>query len=204
MKLNRRLSDIRFKLRNIIFRGHNNVRLRKFSNRDWVETDDRLVEATFELLREFVEEQQAWMECMSDKYSWFVRFRLRYTPNRFREQLSRELGLKHLDWAISLGSESPRQADGAKKIKELYLWYMDEYNTYDPWSDVPEPPGELFQFTPYHPEAGEFRELIIPEGPDWDVYNSATKYASTETDRLYEEATQKAMEVIQIRANLWT
>jgi hypothetical protein len=200
----RRFRDITYALRNMIFRGHNNVRLRKFAGKDWVETDERLFEATFELLREFVEEQKAWMECISssDTYGWRVRFKLRYLPNRFRQQLSRELGLRYLDWEITECHDVPQQAASAKKIKELYLWYMDEYGKVDPWNAVPEPPGKLFNFGPVCEDG--CRQLLPNEGPGWDEYHAATERASVETDRLYNEATEKAIEVIQLRANLWT
>jgi hypothetical protein len=198
------IRDFKYALRNMIFRGHNNVRLRKFAGKDWVETDIRLFEATFELLREFVEEQKAWVEFISDqeKYGRWTRFKIRYLPNRFRQELSREMGLRHLDWEIALGDENPSQSESAKKIKELYLWYMDEYDKVDPWNAVPEPPGKLFNFGPVLEDG--CRELLRNEGPGWDEYHAATDVASKETDRLYEEATEKAIEVLRLRANLWT
>lgn len=200
----RKFRNLQYSLRNIIFRGHNNVRLRKFAGKDWVETDIRLFEATFELLREFVEEQKSWMEYLSNRheYGWRTRFKLRFLPNYFRKELSRELGMKHLDWEISLGTESPNQSDSAKKIKELYIWYMDEYDVVDPWDTLPAPPGKLFDFGPTREDG--CREMLFPEGPEWDEYNQAASAAHTETDRLYNEATEKAIEVIRLRANLWT
>ncbi len=38
---------------------------------------------------------------------------------------SRERGLEHLDWEISLGDESPIQSKNAEGIKEIYLWWTD-------------------------------------------------------------------------------
>ena len=178
------------------------MRLRKFSGKDWVETDIRMFESVFELLREFVEEQKSWLEVLSHEYSWWTKFQLRYIPNRFRAQLSRELGLKHLDWEIALGEESPQQSAAAVKIKQLYLWYMDEYEKTDPWDKVPEPPGPLFNFGPVD-ETG-CREMLFPEGPEWEEYNRMSRWASDETNRLYDVATENAVEVLRLRANLWT
>ena len=199
----RKFRDLKYFLRNKIVRGHNNVRLRKFAGGNWVETDVRLFEATFELLREFVEEQVAWMECMcnSDKYDRWTRFKLRYLPNRFRQAESRELALKYLDWEINECGYT-RQAETAKKVKELYLWYMDEYNKRDPWDDVIDPPGKLFNWGPILEDG--CRQLLPNEGPEWDAYHASTDVASKEVDRLYEEATEKAIEVLRLRAHLWT
>lgn len=206
-------SDIRASLRNMIFRGHNNVKLTKFSGKDWVETDERLFEAVFECLREFVEDQKAWMEVVfqRDIYGMWTYWKMRYLPNRFRRKLSRELALKYLDWEINETDEY--QSNSAKKIKELYLWYIDEYNTRsDPWDQVPEPPGgwsSSIKSTPV-----EWDEDGVPtayevnfkkgETPDWKLYNERSKWAYEEEERRYQEATEKAIEVLKIRQSLWT
>lgn len=206
----RKFRDFRYALRNMIFRGHNNVKLTKFSGKSWVETDTRLFEATFELLCEYLEDQKAWMEviCQSDKYDRITRWKMRYLPRTWRKQLSRELALRYLDWEIN-ECELPHQADAARKQKELYLWYNDVYNKYeDPWDKLPPPPGKLFDSTPCEwDEDGNptlYKIDLHTDDPVWDEYHKASNAASAEDDRRYLEATEKAIEVLRIRESLWT
>lgn len=206
----RKFRDFRYALRNIIFRGHNNVKLTKYSGKHWVETDERLFEATFELLCEFVENQVAWMEviCSREKYGRVIIWKMKYLPRQFRKELSRQLALEYLDWEITQ-ADVPHQAESAKKQKELYLWYNDIYNKYtDPWSKLPDPPGKLFDGKPCSwDEDGNPTKYELDfhrDEPDWKEYNDASDAASKEQDRRYEEATEKAIEVLKIRNSLWT
>ena len=206
----RKFRDFKYALRNMIFRGHNNVNLTKFRGKDWVETDTRLFEATFELLCEYVEDQKAWMEviCNREKYGRLTYWKMRYLPRRYRKELSRQLALEYLDWEIN-ECDVPHQAESAKKQKELYLWYNDIYNKYDsPWERLPEPPGKLLDSSPCAwDEDGNptlYEMNFHRNDPEWKEYHDASDAAGAEEDRRYEEATQKAIEVLQIRQSLWT
>lgn len=205
--IRRRIDIVRYALRNMIFRGHNNVRLTKFRGKDWVETDERLFESIFELLREYIEEQVAWLEAISDrdKYNWWIRFRMRYVPNRFRRELSRTLAIKHLDWEIS-STLFPQQAESAQKQKDLYLWYLDVYNKYvNPFEDIGvDAPGEILDFK-QDPDDPNLRIMDFhDDDSEWAEYNAALAAAGEEDRRRYEEATEKAIEVLKIRQSLWT
>ena len=193
--------NIKFGIRNMIFRGHNNIRLTKFSGKDWVETDVRLFEAVFECLREFAEEQEAWMASWDE--GWWIRWKMRWLPNRFRRQLSRRLAEKHWEWEMTdtelVGDIDVEgsQANRARKIKELYTWYMDVYDKIDPWDNAPEPPGG---FSSLFSSANQPDE----NSPEWKAYWKKSHASSAEEERLYKEATDKAMEVLKIRDSLWT
>lgn len=206
----RKFRDFRYALRNMIFRGHNNVKLTKFSGKNWVETDDRLFEATFELLCEYLEDQKAWLEviCQSDKYDRVTKWKMKYLPRAWRKDLSRELALRYLDWEIN-ECDLPHQSESARKQKELYLWYNDIYNKYeDPWDNLPHPPGKLFDRTPCEWDKDGnptmYKIDLHHDDPAWDEYHKASDAASREQDRRYEEATQMAIEVLKIRNSLWT
>lgn len=206
----RKFRDFRYTLRNMIFRGHNNVNLTKFRGKDWVETDVRLFEATFELLCEYLEDQKAWLEviCQNDKYDRITKWKMRYLPRKWRKQLSRELALRYLDWEIK-ECDLPQQSEYAKKQKELYLWYTDIYNQYaSPWEMLPEPPGKLLDGKPCEwDEDGNptlYQLDLHRDDPTWEEYNKASDAAGVEEDRRYEEATQMAIEVLKIRQSLWT
>lgn len=204
------LSNFRYALYNIIFRGHNKVKLTKFSGKTWIETDTRLFEATFELLCEFIENQKAWMEviCQPKKYDRVTKWKLRYLPRKWRKQLSRQLAMEYLDWEIN-ECDLPHQAESARKQKELYLWYNDVYNKYnDPWDMLPDPPGKLLDYTPCDwDESGNptmFELNLHKDDPAWNEYHAASRAAMAEENRRYKEATEKAIEVLQIRESLWT
>lgn len=213
-----RFGDITYAIRNWIFRRHNKIHLTKFSGKDWIETDQRLFEAVFECLREFVEDQKAWMHVVfdPDRRTKLEYWKMRYLPNRFRRKLSRELAFKHLDWEMTVptcGGDitvEGSQAQRAKQIKELYIWYMDVYNKNDPWDAVDDPPGgirNLFRTEPIEwDEDGNptmFR-MLSNDGPEWEEYRKQADAAMAETDRRYKEATEKAIEVLKIRDSLWT
>lgn len=200
-RLYNKLADIKYALRNMIFRGHNNVRLTKFAGKDWVETDIRLFEAVFECLREFAEEQVAWIGSWSED-RW-TRWKMRWLPNRFRRELSRRLAEKYWEWEMTdpdCGdiNEEGTQANRARQMKELYTWYMDVYNkAEDPWESLPEPPGGYKNM---------FSSVNRPDDDDpaWKEYWRQSNAASEEEDRRYNEATEKAIQVLKIRASLWT
>jgi len=196
------LRDVKFWFRNKIFRGHNNIRLTKFAGGDWVETDVRVFEAVFECLREFAEEQEAWLGSWTE--SRWTRWKMRWLPNRFRRQLSRRLAEKHWEWEMTdpdCGdiNEEGTQANRARKIKELYTWYMDVYGKIDPWDALGEPPGGYRNMFNNSAEISRLRET-----PEWKAYWASSTAAADEEDRLYKEATEKAIEVLKIRDSLWT
>jgi len=121
----------------------------KLKRGEWYEFDTRIIRGLFETLVDFVEIEKAHMQHLSEywveeeenkKRSWYQFGRGRknkHTP-------SRDAGLKHLEWEIGLGEESPYQAATAKEIKELYLWWKDiRPNRPDPfvesgWSEYSE------------------------------------------------------------------
>lgn len=203
-------------IRNIIFRGHNNVRLTKFSGKDWIETDERLFESVFECLREFVEDQKSWMHIVFEpnRKKTLSYWKMRWLPNRFRRKLSRKLALAHLDWEINHPdcgdvNEEGTQSNSAKQIKELYLWYVDEYpNRVDPYDSVKSPRKDddpLFEPCEVD-ETGKIKyyKMISGSGPEWDEYYRQLDEAFVEENRLYEEATNKAIQVLKLRSSLWT
>lgn len=114
----------------------------------WCDLSHRMLPCLFDELVEFVEVEQAWSHCLwsDDKRAkfnqpWWNRGWLNF---HFAWRCP-EAGLEYLDWAATLtndetGEPTP-QAEGAKEIKELYLWYKEIYpNRPDPydesgWSD---------------------------------------------------------------------
>lgn len=103
----------------------------------YYDIDTRLLHGMFSLLVDFVEIECAWMTllCRSDlkptsfvKSSIIQKIKRKFVPFR-----SKELGLQHLDWEMSLQEDEQGQSGGwsqaaaAKEIKTLYLWWKEDY-----------------------------------------------------------------------------
>jgi hypothetical protein len=106
----------------------------------WCDVDGRFLPCLFDSLVDFVEIEKAAMASYdTDKYN--IPFWSKIRLLKFGEWRSREAGLDHLDWEISLVwdessgvypndklyKKPTNQAIGAKEIKELYLWWTDIY-----------------------------------------------------------------------------
>jgi hypothetical protein len=107
-------------------------------SRDYHEVDTRMLHGMFSLLVDFVEIEKAWMEaiCNKDyKRPWWK------LNSRFR---SREMGIKYLDWEITLiDTDDSSQGEAARITKDLYEWWVDErpkrddpYDLMDEWGDM--------------------------------------------------------------------
>ena len=99
---------------------------------DYYDKDYLMLHVNFNLLKDYVEGECASMQLWSKdvKTPFMYRFKI------YRELFwsSSELGLKHLDWEISLDDPAlpeeercPWQAVRAREIKELYLWWTETY-----------------------------------------------------------------------------
>jgi len=154
--------------------------------KDYQEVDTRLLHGMFSLLVDFVEVEKAWMEAIFNenyKRPWWK------LDSRFRE---REMGLKYLDWEITLINDehSNLQGENAKKIKELYLWWVDvrtaRIDPYDLMDDLPKKSLEA---------------KIYDNDPERDkVYDQINKL---ETD-YFNEDTAMMEKLISVRGSLWT
>jgi len=153
--------------------------------KDYQEVDRRLLHGMFSLLVDFVEIEKAWMQAIfSENYKrpWWK------LNSRFRE---RELGLKYLDWEITLINSEYDDLQGinAKIIKELYIWWVDKRpERIDPYSlleDTPE--GESIFSRKKDPERDKtYKQIDHLE----KIY--------------YEEDTLMLKRLIDIRSSLWT
>lgn len=84
---------------------------------DYYDKDTIMLHGMFQLLTDYVERELSWMEyiCVNNTPK----------PNKNNRKI---LGLKYLDWEISLGDASLQQCASAKEIKELYIWWTETRN----------------------------------------------------------------------------
>lgn len=105
----------------------------------YYDKDTLLLHSAFNLLKDYVEIEQAWMHliCSKDsrKITWYENYVPFYSHYFFR---SREYGLEHLKWECNLDNSSEEvheweieanahQAAAAREVRELYLWWVDAY-----------------------------------------------------------------------------
>lgn len=97
----------------------------------WYDCDTRILHGLFETLVDFIEVEKSHMMLISDdtipKHRWY-----QFTFLRWNRVRSRELGIKHLEWEMSLDSpdlneyeSSPTQAATAREQYALYTWWKD-------------------------------------------------------------------------------
>jgi hypothetical protein len=89
----------------------------------WMDRDERMLHANFQILVDYVE-----IELARNEYK---------TPSVGKRD--REKGLAHLDWEINDDAckrgPSPTQSEAAKEKKSLYLWWVDyRLGREDAWS----------------------------------------------------------------------
>lgn len=179
----------------------------------WHEVEEVLLHSMFELLVDFIEVQKAHMMTLGDTSArpWWSKSK--WTNwGRFR---SRELGLKHLEWEMTLTNaewiepgETPEltsQAVSAKEQLDLYLWWKDvRPNRPDPydesgWSAYCEykrqkNPDEVMALLSDEFETAEERQMSR-EALD----------KTHEMEQAYEKEDQEMMiRLIKIRRHLWT
>ena len=106
----------------------------------YYDKDSLMLYGCFNLLVDYVEVELAWMQRLGEDEENPIRF---WEYWRFRNA---ELGLKHLDWEMTLADpslpeteRSEPQAKRAAVIRDLYLWWInyrrDLYYKYEPLDD---------------------------------------------------------------------
>jgi hypothetical protein len=183
---------------------------------EWKDVGNRFLPCLFNELVDFVEVEQSWHNVIWDEEAqrkfappWYRRWL------KFRGWRSRECGLDYLDWAGELrideswgvepgdknyGKLSP-QAEYAREIKALYLWWTEVYpkrpDPYDVsgWTEVSEKiraadGGSLF---------GEAKDPKLKKQQDraHKLLNKLEKQYETED-------TEMMIRLIKVRHSLWT
>jgi len=138
-----RLNDVRYYINNRwVSKSHAlTAHPRDIRPGRWSDVGNRFLPCLFNELVDFVEIEQAWHYCM-----WNEEERVKYNVPwwrsgwlRWRTWRCPEAGLAYLDWASTLTNEEfldddrkheavpTFQANNAKEIKELYLWWITVY-----------------------------------------------------------------------------
>ena len=183
---------------------------------DWHDVGDRFLPCLFNELVDFVEVEQAWHYVM-----WSEEDMKKYRPAWYRRWFnirgwrSREAGLAYLDWASSLVMDDTwgfdpshkdyrkptAQAEAAKEIKALYLWWTEIYRNrpdlYDVsgWSEICDKISAENDGTP-------FGDTVDPELKK--AKDRAYKLLNKIEKQYEKEENEMLMRLIKIRRHLWT
>lgn len=148
----------------------------------YYDTDTRMLHANFSLLVDYVEVECAWMYYICTEDIMTNRGKELFTVFR-----NRELGLKHLDWEITLDDPyTKKQSESAKEIRDLYLWWTEGRPARpDPWNLIPDPPDDITQ---------PVNKATIK------LYDKVTKI-----ENAYEkEDTKMLCRLMKVRGSMWT
>ena len=164
----------------------------------WHETDTKLLYGCMNELVEFVEVQCAWMEVMCDEDSketltWWHKIP---AVRMLMPWKNPSLGVKRLTWESELVCEesgkSTSQAEGAKCILKIYLWWKAFQTREEPFHLLIEQNREILQNS--YPEFLERAELRNPKQPLWMALADA--YDAEEDVML--------QQLMSVRRHLWT
>jgi hypothetical protein len=192
------------KLKSKYIRKHNLIKINSLKDDQWYDTDTRLMHAMFQLLVDFVELEKSHMQIMlseddAPRYMRKVNYR------------SAEMGLKYLDWEISLPKEEGGldQSQNAKTIKELFVWWKYSRTSRIKPMDVK---GSMDMSTNTFYDVVDdndrvssmFTRIDRRKDKEPELYKSVNK-ACNDAEKKYEkEDEQMLIKLVKIRKSLWT
>lgn len=150
----------------------------------WCDKDEVLLQASFQILVDFVEKECSRMERALN-------------PSWDRTATDEDLGLNYIRGSAELNSDKEKHKI---QIIELYLWWKYERPTReDTWNMV----------TCWAPEGTPLQQVLNPPAKvkrtkAYKKYIESIRKAGDEDHRRYQEDTDKLMELVSIRSYLWT
>lgn len=180
----------------------------------YYDADTILLHSSFNILKDFVEVENAWMHwCTSTKSTglpWYARYVPFYVQFFFRD---RGAGLEHLLWESDLDRETPGkdkieasqgvgQAEAAREIMMLYLWWTD----IRPARKEPEYPAELVEFDKTRDDVlSWFSDRFINAHPkEYALFKRHCMEVHDMEEVWGEEDTEMFIRLVKIRNDLWT
>lgn len=180
----------------------------------YYDADTVLLHSSFNILKEFVEVEKAWMHrsmsTMGTGLPWYAYYVPFYGHFFFRD---RGAGLEHLLWESDLDRETPGkdkneasisvdQAGAAREVMMLYLWWVD----IRPARKEPEYPIELVEFDKTHDSAlSWFSDRFTNAHPkEHALFRQHSKDVHDAEEMWNKEDTEMFIKLIKIRDTLWT
>jgi hypothetical protein len=193
------LNDIKYWFMYRFSNAHKYHLVRTGLQPDYYENDKRILHANFNILKEYIEIEQA-----NKQYHW---------GNESKSTTGKEAGVKRLDWETELrftddelpagdpriGNLTP-QAISAREIRKLYFWWIDE-------RPARQDPHDVFPCT-YEKESDSTDEWMGIWGARTDEEKKADRVRFESIRKLedkYEaEDTNMLIRLMRIRKNMWS
>lgn len=169
----------------------------------WHESPELLMHSMFTILVNFVEIEKANMQLISlerDERPWWTKVRLlRWLNNR-----SPELGIKYLEWEISLAADTANddeaylcvsQSKAAQEVLDLYIW----------WTITRPSRQDPYDMIEYDDTKNIFE--LLDEDPNTETAQQRKQQYETihMIEKIYEdEDTRMMKQLIDLRDYLWT
>jgi len=169
--------------------------------------DTRILHVNFNMLKDFVEVDQAlhtywWSAEFTEQATWCEKhmpFYRNFFP--FRRP---DLGIKHLDWAITLDDptlplheQCPSQAESARETKLLYKWWTED-----------RPARKEIDHVPYDDQGlgilSALDEDFDHDAEDYKQHVESMDARSKQEADWHEEDDQMLIRLIKLRRSLWT
>jgi hypothetical protein len=193
----------------LVLYSRNVLRLKGIPRNKFVGESTIMFEAMFQVLVNYVKNECARMELLScSRYSKFDIFLHRWIPFFFSDERKEQLGLRYLEWASSLGEQSPDQSKYSKIIIDLYLWYTREYPMMlDPYEVEPEP-ERLFVDRDGNPTRSMIDEEMSSSGNFkmnrfHESYVEYLNRCSAIEEEQYNIVNQKLKELLEVRNHFY-
>lgn len=181
------------------------ITLRSFTRNTRYTTEERLAEAMFQVIADYVETDLArdWAQDASHVPTWH-KILLEWAPYSMRATIGRQYGMEYLQWlALKTMRETAPTADHwAILLRDIYLWYKDEYPLLctSSYALYPDPP---FMFiTADGTPTNEFatNNVINRYHPE---YETLTKHIDQREAARKQLIDEKLHTLLTVREHLW-
>jgi len=190
------------KLKSKYIRKHNLIKITTLEDDEWYDTNTRLMHGMFQLLVDFVELEKAHMQ---------VIFGEENAPRYMRKANYRNgiMGLKYLDWEITLGKEGGKdQSKNAKIVRDLYIWWTGVRPQREDLMDVKGSMGvstnEFYDSDTSKDSMGVFADFGRKKDNEPDLYKDVNKAYEDAEKKYNKEDEQMLIKLVKIRKSLWT
>jgi len=175
---------------------------------DYYDASTIMLHADFNILKEFVEVEQAWQSyCWSDEYKEKATWCEKHMPfYRFFYPFRRpDIGIKHFEWAATLDDPKlpphercDHQAVAAREILTIYDWWVNQ-----------RPARKEIEHTPYDNQGLDgilacFDDDFDRTAPDFIVHQKSMDDAGKQEEEWHDEDEQMLIRLIKVRRSLWT
>ncbi len=169
---------------------------------DYYEKDTLLLHTSFNVLKDFVEKEQAWSrQCWSEENKLTRKEQLPLYYELFYRKP--EVGIKHFEWAATLDDPAlpinercDHQAIAAREILALYKWWTIE-RPHRPDLNIPDFSDQGFR-------SGSFDPNFDKSASDYVIFCNNCKIVDEMEETWKDEDTDMLCRLMKIRHSLWT